>query len=70
MFTVKVYRATGITEVHGCEKYSLDSESPVEVAIFTRGIGWETVRFDRADTVFIENLSGKTITAVRPPRAD
>lgn len=70
MFTVKVYRSHGTTEVHGCEKFTLDSESPVEVAIFTRGIGWETVRFERSDTVFIENLGGKTITAVRPPRAD
>lgn len=71
MFTVKVYRGHGSTDVYSCERYTLDSESPVAIALFTRGIGWETVEFDRQrDTVFVENLMGKTIHALRPPRAD
>lgn len=70
MFTVKVYRSHGSQEFHGCEKFSIDAESPVEIALFTRGVGWETVRFERTDAVFVENLMGKTVVAIRPPRQD
>lgn len=68
MFTVKVIRANGLNEGHSCEKYSMDSESPVRVTLFTRGIGWEHVDIERGDTVFIENAAGKTVASIRPPR--
>lgn len=70
MFTVKVIREQGTTDVHGCEKYSMDSESPVRLSIFTRGVGWEFVDIGRGDSVFIENVGGKTVHSIRPPRHD
>lgn len=67
IFTVKVYRS-GVLSTYGCDRYDVDTESPRQLALFTRGTGWETVPLEARDEVYIENLAGRTVHAIRPPR--
>lgn len=67
MFTAKIYRRGQLT-VYACDRYEVDVESPQSLSVFSRGGGWEVIALEPTDEVFIENLGGRTVHAIRRPR--
>lgn len=69
MFSVKHYRYYGQLELHHCDKYSRDTETPSVIRMFTYGRGWEVLEFRSDESIFVENGNGKTIDMIRPPKS-
>lgn len=70
MFTVKHYRRSGSLQVTACDGYELHPNEPNMVLLQKRAEGYVRLEFEPDESVFIENLHGKTITALRPKRPD
>lgn len=68
MFTVKHYRADGRLWVGAAETFEHDPEKDRNTVHLNRPD--LDLEIDPADRVFIENQSGKTIYAIRPPRIE
>ncbi len=65
MFTIKHYTAKGVLKVCSCEKFETDVDQPHEVRINSRATGPELVVLGAGDSVYIENMHGKTIAIAR-----
>lgn len=63
MFTVKHYRHDGITAVSSCDSYEVKGS---EVTTFIRSVEYAVIEVGPRDSLFIENIAGKTVTAIRP----
>lgn len=65
MFTVKHYKREGkVVSISGCDSYELLGTHRVE--LFTRGVGVTVIEVAPEESLFVENIAGKTITAIRP----
>lgn len=65
MFVAKHYQ-DGKVYICTCDSYEHDTESPTRVDMNHRVNGPTTFYILPGDSVFIENLAGKTVTAIRP----
>lgn len=68
MFVVKHYQRNGLVAVCGCDSYEYQAESPLRMDLFHKVHGASVIDIADGDSVFVENLAGKTVTAIRPPR--
>lgn len=62
MFTVKHYKRDGTMAVSACDSYERKEN---KLTLFSRGIGNTEVEVAPDEAMFIENVVGKTITAIR-----
>lgn len=67
MFTVKHYRANGVRSISACESFEHDLNTPDVIRLNRPD---EDVVVGEGDSVFIENMAGKTVYARRPPRQE
>lgn len=67
VFTVKRYRR-GKLDGWTCDSFQLDAESPRAIELFVKGQAVTVVDIAPEDSLFVENVAGRTVHAVRPPR--
>lgn len=65
MFTVKHYSTRGVLKVCSCERFELNTEAPTEIAISSRAEGSRLITLSAGETVFVENMNGKTVAIAR-----
>jgi hypothetical protein len=66
MFVVKHYRNDGTILVATCDSYEVDTtRSPHRITTYARPAGPVHLDPVQGEAVFVENLLGKTITAIR-----
>lgn len=65
MFTVKHYRKDGSIDVGSCHRYVVATGKPARIELYAKGAA-KVIVPEMGETVFVENLAGKTVTTVRP----
>lgn len=66
MFTVKHFPLHGPRRVLACESFEHDQDA----GIVHLNRPDEDLELEPGDTVFMENMHGKTVYAIRPPRGE
>jgi hypothetical protein len=72
MFTVKIYYRSGQVQLYSAERVIIGSpagskEHPgPSMNLFGPGTFAERFEFDGTETVYVENMAGKTVEVIRP----
>ena len=65
MFTIKHYNRRGQAQVRSCDSYSYDPADPSRMVLSMRGGERVVINIAPDEEVFIENMHGRTVTAIR-----